>query len=295
MNPTLSKLVCYAGVAILFTACKKDEPIATVDPGTTAPVVVDKPSPTKPETKPDLQVIETQPAVLKSITANITKNCGGYHRALPARYDSTSIKYPLIIFIHGQSALGDGSSTALAKISGGPYSLVKSKKFPPNFNVKGNNYSFIVVAPQFKTWPTADDVEEVVNYFVKNLRVDASRIYVTGLSMGGGGTWDYAGKYASKIAAIAPVCGASSPTDAKAKVIANNKLPVWAFHNKDDNKVSVNNSTGYVSKINNMNATPAAKLTLWETGGHDAWTKAYSLTYKENNMNVYEWMLQYKR
>lgn len=289
MNTTIVKLFCYAlACSIMLGACKKEDSVTLPQPNP----VIETPS---DGTKPDLLVVETQPAIQTAVTANISNNCGGYYKALPARYDSTSAKYPLMIFIHGQSALGNGSASALTKISGGPYSLLKSKKFPPNFTVKGSNYSFIVVSPQFKAWPTADDVEAVVNYFVKNLRVDASRIYVTGLSMGGGATWDYAGKFASQVAAIAPVCGASTPSDAKAKIIADNKLPVWAFHNKDDDKVSVNNSTGYITKINSHKQSPSPKLTLWDTGGHDAWSKAYNLTYKESSMNVYEWMLQYKR
>ena len=114
--------------------------------------------------------------------------------------------------------------------------------------------------------------------------------------MGGGVTWDYAGsKYANKIAAITPVCGASAPADAKAKTIADNDIPVWAFHNQYDNKVSVNNTKNWVSLINKYNPDPKAKMTIFQDAdkGHDAWTKAYSLSYKENNMNIYEWMLQY--
>lgn len=289
MNRTIMRMFCITFAFAYLTSCKKEDSIELVKQD---PVVE---TPGSDNTKPDTDIIETRPAVQTMVTANITSNCGGYYKALPARYDSTSKKYPLLIFIHGQSALGDGSAASLAKISGGPHTQIKGKKFPPNFSVNGSNYSFIVISPQFKVWPGADDVETVVNYFATNLRVDASRIYVTGLSMGGGATWDYAGKYAAKIAAIAPVCGASSPTDAKAKTIADNKLPVWAFHNKDDNKVSVNNSIGYVDKINSFKPAPAARLTLWETGGHDAWTKAYTLTYKENNLNVYEWLLQYKK
>lgn len=290
MKKNLFRLICVVFVFVA-TSCQKEGPVELVKPAVEQPVAEAVVESARVATN----VVETLPPVLSAITANITTNCGGYYRALPARYDSTTQKYPLLIFLHGKSALGNGSAAALPKIAGGPITQIKRKTFPANFKVNNQNFSYIVIAPQFKAWPTGDDVDAIVKYFVTKLRVDPARIYVTGLSMGGGATWDYAGKYAAKIAAVAPVCGASSPTDAKAKVMADNKLPVWAFHNKDDRSVTVNNSIGWVNKINAYKPAPAAKLTLWATGGHDAWTKAYTLTYKENNLNVYEWLLQYKR
>lgn len=290
MKKTIVKFLCIAILSLTLFACKKETVVPEKEANESAGAIS-----TKPTIKPDLDIAETLPPVQVAITANITPNCNGYYKALPARYDSTTKKYPVIIFLHGQSALGNGSADDLKKISGGPYSLLKNKKFPAAFSSGGKSFSFIVISPQFKTWPTADEVDAVVNYFTSKLRIDPTRIYVTGLSMGGGATWDYAGKYASKIAAIAPVCGASSTTEAKAKIIANNKLPVWAFHNDGDDKVSVNNTLGYITMLNNMNMTPKAKMTIYPATGHDAWTKAYSLTYKENDMNVYEWMLQNHR
>ncbi|HTN08188.1 dienelactone hydrolase family protein [Agriterribacter sp.] len=290
MKKTIVKLLCFAIVLLTLFSCKKEtaEPEKEGDENAGTSL-------TTPTTKPDIDVAETMPPIQTPITSNITSNCNGYYKALPARYDSTTKKYPVIIFLHGQSALGNGSADNLKKISGGPYSLIKNKKFPASFTAGGKSFSFIVISPQFKTWPSGDDVDAVVNYFTSKLRVDPTRIYVTGLSMGGGATWDYAGKYASKIAAIAPVCGASSATEAKAKMIANNKLPVWAFHNDGDDRVSVDHTLGYINMLNNMDMKPKAKMTIYAATGHDAWTKAYSLTYKEDDMNVYEWMLQYHR
>lgn len=290
MKTLAIRLLCVFLFFGMFSSCKKE--IAIPNDNTETPT-----STTSPGTKPDLDIAETQPPIEVSITGNITPNCGGYFKALPARYDSTTKKYPLLIFIHGQSALGNGSADDLKKVSGGPHGLLKKKQFPPSFTVGGKTFSFIVISPQFKTWPSAEDVDAVVKYFSSKLRIDPTRIYVTGLSMGGGATWDYAGKYASKVAAIAPVCGASSPNDQKAKLMAEKKLPVWAFHNQYDNKVSVDNTTGYVALLNKYKATPKPKATIFqdEDKGHDAWTKAYSLNYSENKMNIYQWLLQFHR
>ncbi len=289
----LRSFVMCAFIGILFS-CKKDPASLRIEPNeNTSP-----PKTTNPVTKEDLgDKPETQPPVLSAVTKDITSNCGGYFKAIPVRYDSGTKKYPLILFLHGQSALGNGTEKELSKVASGPFNLIKKKQFPAGFTVAGKNHSFIMIAPQFKSWPTADDINAVINYFISALRIDQNRIYVTGLSMGGGATWDYAGKYASKVAAIVPVCGASAPNDQKAKMMAEKKLPVWAFHNQYDNKVSVDNTTGYVNLINKYKPNPKPKATIFqdEDKGHDAWTKAYSLTYKENNMNIYEWMLQFHR
>ncbi len=261
----------------VFSSCKKDSV-----PGTDS-------------TKPDLEVAETLPPVQIAVSTKINANCLGFYRAVPGHYDSNSRKYPLMVFIHGVGELGNGTTDLPKVLNNAMPNLIKNKKFPANFVVGEKNFSFIVISPQFVAWPSADDVNAVVNFAVANYRVDTSRIYVTGLSMGGGATWDYAVKFAGRIAALAPMCGASSPSNSKAQSIASTNLPVWAFHNEDDPTVTVNNTKGWVNTINTFNPNPLAKMTIWPTGGHNAWSKASDPNYKENNMNVYEWMLQFHR
>jgi predicted peptidase len=237
-------------------------------------------------------VIETDPPSHVPVKANVIANCAGYYKALPARYDSSSKKYPMILFVHGIGELG----TDLSKmIRTGLPRLITRKLFPPDFEVNGNHFSFIVISPQFKKWPTNDDVHNVIKYAVEHLRVDTSRIYVTGLSMGGGVTWDYASQYGSSIAAIAPICGGSWPDKKKGQNIASVNLPVWAYHNADDKMVPFSFTVDYVKNINSHNPSVKAKYTVWPFGGHDAWTKAFDPLYRESGKNMYEWMLQYSR
>lgn len=276
---------------MVATSCKKDvDESETTNPGT------GNGGGTKPPVEnPYNNVVETKPPVQKGITVNVNANIGGYMEALPALYDSTTKPYPLLVFIHGVGELGNGADQ-LPNVAGpGVPGLIKNKKFPANFKVGDKNFSFIVITPQFKKWPAVADLNGMITYAIAKYRIDTTRMYVSGLSMGGGVTWDYAGTHPGRIAAIAPICGASGPNDTKAKNMANASLAVWAFHNEDDPTVTVNNSKGYVSKINSYSPLIPAKLTLWPTGGHDAWTKATDPTYKENNMNMYEWMLQYSR
>jgi len=238
---------------------------------------------------------ETKSAIQKGITVNVNPNIGGYQQALPALYDSTTKRYPLLVFLHGIGELGNGASDLPNAAWNGTPGLIKNKKFPASFSVGGKNYSFIVISPQFKAWPSSKDVNDMINYAISKYRIDTTRMYVSGLSMGGGVTWDYATAYPKRIAAVVPICGAMGPSDSKAKKMVEAGLAVWAFHNEDDPTVSVDNSKGWVNMMNKYKPAVAPKLTLWPTGGHDAWTKATSTTYKEGNMNMYEWMLQYSR
>ena len=248
-----------------------------------------------PDNNPANLVAETKPAVMKGITANVNSNIGGYVQALPYRYDSTTKRYPLLVFLHGIGELGNGVDNLMNVAGVGTPLLIKNKQFPANFSVNGKNFSFIVITPQFKAWPSAKDVNDMINYAINKYRIDTTRIYVSGLSMGGGVTWEYAAAYSNRVAAIVPICGASTPNDTKAKKLAQAGVAVWAFHNKDDSTVSYTNSEGYVNRMINFNVNPRPRFTLWPTGGHDAWTRATNPGYKENGMNMYEWMLTHQR
>ena len=227
---------------------------------------------------------------------SIGGNCGGYYEYLPQGYSSNSWQnYPLIVAIHGIGELGNGTTdlsnilncwTALPR-------LIANGSFPTSFNAAGQSFSFIVISPQFKAWPSGADINAVVDYAIQNYRVDQSRIYVTGLSMGGGAVWDFAGTYPSKVAAVVPICGAAWPDGTKAQAIASAKLAVWATHNQDDPTVSVNNTTGWVSLLQQYGAE--VQSTIFQASGHDAWTKTYDPNFTQNGVNIYQWMLQHQR
>lgn len=272
-NPNQQVFWACAMSLFLFSACKKD---ISIDSG------VDT-------------VIETQPAVAHNVSVDVGSNCGGYYEALPSRYDSSHKKYPLILFIHGIGELGNGRSDLGKMTVAGLPALIHKKKFPASFESDGQHYAFIVIAPQFKARPSNEQVKDVLSYAVRKYRVDTSRIYVTGLSMGGGVTWEFSSAFGSSVAAAVPICGGSWPDPKRAEKIAGFNVPVWAFHNDDDPTVPVSYTRDYVSRINSFHPLVAAKLTTWAKGGHNSWTKAYDPAYKENGKNIYEWMLQYKR
>jgi hypothetical protein len=236
-------------------------------------------------------------------------NSLGYWEYLPQNYNSEPDTYPLIIFITGIGELGDGGVDQLPKVlANGTPKTIKDGTFPVSVKVNGETFKFLVISPQFLTWPSTSDVQGVIDYAVRNYRVNTSRIYLTGLSMGGGAIWDYVGATAAnanRIAAIVPVCGASGPENDRISVLTNAALPIWATHNIGDDVVPSANTIGYIDKIaalnfqlnpsSPLNRNPIAKKTIFPVDGHDAWSTTYSLDFKENGKNIYEWMLQYTR
>jgi predicted esterase len=222
----------------------------------------------------------------------------GYYEYLPVGYDGVK-KFPVIVFLHGLGEQGNGTTQLSRMLNAGLPKLINQGGFPQSVVSGGKSFSFIVIAPQFYGWPSADNVDKVINDVVSKYSVDPSRIYLTGLSMGGGATWDHAGMSsasASRLAAIVPNCGASYPDATRIKNIAQANLPVLATHNNGDPTVSVSNTNGYVDGINAFSPNPLAIKLIWSDASHNCWDRTYDPANKiVGGLNCYEWMLQYTR
>lgn len=225
-----------------------------------------------------------------------------YYEYLPQGYSPniSSQKYPLMIFVHGIGEEGDGSPSQLKRVlRHGPPKLINKGGFPNSFVVNGQTFRVIILSPQFIDWPGDTDIDNIINYAIQNYNVDTSRIYLTGLSMGGGVIWEYAGndiKHGNRIAAMVPIAGASYPSYFKCANIAAANIAVWATHNSGDPTVPSYYTIDYVNTINTLPLppNPLAMKTIFQSNKHDAWTQTYDVTFKPNGKNVYEWMLQYK-
>ncbi len=232
---------------------------------------------------------------------SLSENTKAYYRYLPQGYPEAGVKYPLLIFVHGVGENGPGTSSSLPLVlRNGIPKLINNGTFPTSFTVNAKTFKFIIISPQFTGFPSVNDINNIINYMIANYPVDINRIYLTGLSMGGGAAWYYPGYYsyfANRIAATVPVCGATEPTQTYADNIANANLPVWATHNSGDPTVNVSVTNTLVSLINNRTypPTPLAKKTIFNSNSHDAWTQTYDPNFREDGKNIYEWMLSYRR
>jgi hypothetical protein len=240
-------------------------------------------------------MVETSLPVHTPRAVAINSNVSGYYETLPALYSKTTKRYPLIVFIHGIGELGTGLSRL--NCCGLPYHI-KGGTFPAKFLVNGVYYSYIVISPQFRVRPSASQIQSVVDYAKSKYRVDATRVFVTGLSMGGGSTWDWSVVYGQNAAAIGPVCAGTKPTTTLAANVASKNLAIWSLNSSSDQVVPIQWGKDWISWIDARNPTyaPKTKLTIWSGLTHNGtWGKAWNPVTKVDGYNVYEWMLLYSR
>lgn len=195
-----------------------------------------------------------------------------YLLSLPEGYGANESKpWPLVVFLHGAGERGD----QLANVA---------KHGPPKLAAAGQKFPFILVSPQCPAdeWWTEQPVLELIDSLEEKYRVDPSRIYLTGLSMGGYGTWHFATLAPKRFAAVAPICGGGIPY--KMRLIPH--LPVWAFHGAKDGVVVLDESARLVDALKKAGNTQV-KLTVYPEAGHDSWTEAYA------DPGLYEWLLSH--
>ncbi|MDA8020036.1 MAG: alpha/beta hydrolase-fold protein [Thermoanaerobaculia bacterium] len=190
---------------------------------------------------------------------------------LPQTYEETEEHWPLVLFLHGLEESGDD------------FELLK-KHGPPKQADQGKQFPFILVSPQARVdegWDV-DALGELLDEVEKRYRVDATRRYVTGLSMGGHGTWTLARRYPDRFAALAPICG-WAPADTAQHL---SHVPVWIFHGLTDTVVDPSESKSIARSLNSTGAP--VELTLYpETGHVGAWEKAY------HGDALWDWMLSH--
>ncbi len=199
-----------------------------------------------------------------------------YNYAIQIPRDYTPSKdWPLIVSLNGAGECGTDGSKQIA-VGLGTATLLNAKKWP-----------FIILYPQKPTVQSAwEDHDEAVMAMLeqakKDYKIDTKRLYLTGLSQGGHGTWYIGAKHAELWAAIAPVCGYGDP----AKVASDLKsMPIWAFHGEADRAVPVAQSHGFVDAIKAAGGTP--KLTTYPGVDHNSWDKAY------RDENLSDWFLEH--
>lgn len=221
----------------------------------------------------------------------------GFLEYKPTYYNADlTVKYPLIIFLHGIGERGNGTSQIWSVAGNGIPRYINAGN-PMRFNWNGKTETFLVLSPQLA--PSYNDwvdfyIEELIEYAKTNLRIDTNRIILTGLSLGGGGVWHYTTSslaHSKQLAAAAPVCGTCTGGPIDYKYVAQANLPLWAFHAMNDGTVGVGCTTSQVMGVNQGNPLIAPLMTLYSNGGHGIWDRAYDSLYAWQNPNIYEWFL----
>ncbi len=196
----------------------------------------------------------------------------GYLTYLP-RAEKPAAGWPLLVFLHGSGERGN--DLGLIK-KHGPPRLVGSL---PALD------SFFMLAPQCPSgrWWDTVALKDLIDQTVARHPVDAQRIYITGISMGGFATWNLLKEHPSLMAAAVPICGAGDP----ASVARFKAVPIWAFHGEKDEAVDVQRSIEMVDALKKVDGR--VKFTLYEGVTHDCWTQTF------DNPALYAWLLEQRK
>jgi predicted peptidase len=201
---------------------------------------------------------------------------------LPEDYRASNGKrWPLLLFLHGAGERG----TNLKRVA---------KHGPPKLVDQGKQFPFVIVSPQCPAGRTWNDeaLLALMKKIISTHRIDETRVYLTGLSMGGYGVWSLAVNFPEYFAAAAPVCGGGNGIDVLlaegARKRALQSLPLWAFHGANDTVVPVSESRRMLTALK-LAGCRRVKLTVYPRTGHDSYTRTY------NDPRLYEWFLKHKR
>ena len=197
-----------------------------------------------------------------------------YVKYLPKDYDESK-KYPLVFFLHGAGERGDDLDVA------------STHGYMYHVREEGAEYPFIFIAPQCpdgKYWGCyTESLLAFLDYICDTLPIDTDRVYLTGLSMGGTGTWMLAMAAPERFAAIAPICGSGIYWNGGALV----KVPIMVYHGDCDEIVPIHNSIEMVHSVNRCGGH--AEIKVLPGVGHGSWGVAYE------GDTLYKWMLSHTR
>ncbi|MCS4164572.1 prolyl oligopeptidase family serine peptidase [Sphingobacterium paramultivorum] len=183
-----------------------------------------------------------------------------------------SEKQPVFVFLHGRSL--SGTNLDRVKRYGVLYAINKGQEVPG-----------IIVAPQSRGGWDPDKVIEIIDYVIEHYNADPDRIYVCGMSMGGYGTMDVAGKYPERVAAAVAICGGGSSQYASNLT----QVPIWLHHGTADRAVPISESRKIMNAIKREDPDANVSLNVIKGGTHGSVERLF------HDDAIYNWMLKFKK
>lgn len=231
----------------------------------------------------------------QSFEATLTRRVG-YHYLLfkPKGYDAApDRRWPLLLFLHGAGERGDKLDRVA--VHGPPKLLSDAAKLTDaeKFAAVALEENFIVIAPQCpagRIWDE-DALLALLDEAAAKLRVDAARVYLSGLSMGGYGTWSLLARAPERFAAVVPICGGGRTIEffiSGTSKSAYRRVGVWAFHGAKDPTVPLLESENMIDACKRAGMKDL-RLTVYPEAKHDSWTETYA------NAQLYTWLLEHKQ
>jgi poly(3-hydroxybutyrate) depolymerase len=219
---------------------------------------------------------------------------------LPAGYETSNDRYPLLFFLHGIAQKGDGSLRSLEKVAeDGPFRAMREGRWDQRLPM-------IVVGPQstgIQPWWRGEEVRAVLEHVMATYRVDPTRRYVTGISMGGRSAWWLAKNFSNEFAALVPVSGWAGDLSRSCDVFRG--MAVWAFHGAQDPLIGVSAGRKPIETLSACTPalSPAPHITVFDDAGHGRWQRVYESEHYDANMgadgerysSIYAWMLTFTR
>ncbi|WP_223787410.1 hypothetical protein [Marinicella meishanensis] len=212
----------------------------------------------------------------------------GYYEYLPPGYTTAAAEYPLLLFIHGLGENGNGDSELSRVLANGPPRLI-------NNNSWDESRPFVVLSPQRGGGgcTSSTQIRDFIDFALLNYHINPERVYLTGLSCGAIGSWNYLRNHTNtQIAAMVPIAGdgrgAWNNTGCDLGLV-----PIWAFHGDADGTVGVAGTTVPINNILSCTQPPPAdvSMVIYPGVGHNSWRRTYDLS---AGHDIYDWLLNFR-
>jgi predicted peptidase len=210
----------------------------------------------------------------------------------PGAFDTAQpLAPPLLVFLHGSGESGDGDASSLQSlyVTGLPRVL--------NNNGWPESQPFVILMPQFGPDPShctdSTLIHEFLEFAIQQYAVDRERVYLTGLSCGAIGAWEYLGEHTDELVAAAVLIAGDGNYAIELAGCDLARVPIWAIHGGDDQAVDVSGSEAPIAALNECTDPPPvdARINVYPGVGHVMWQPFYDRS--KSDVDIYAWMLGY--